>query len=221
MALKKKLVYGVGINDADYITQIFEDCKFGRYACGRYKRIMVWACPYYLRWRHMLTRCYSKKYHAKDNYKVCYVCEEWLTFSNFKAWMETQEWEGLQMDKDILFLGNKVYSPETCVFISGMTNSFVLESDKARGEWPLGVSFKKASGRFQSSCNNPFTGKMEYLGVFATPEEAHKAWLRRKLELAYQLAKTQTNPLVAEALINRYLNYNTDVESDLDLDFDI
>lgn len=35
-------------------------------------------------------------------------------------------------------------------------------------------------------------------------QEAHEAWLKRKLELAPLLAAEQEDPRVAEALINRY-----------------
>lgn len=35
-------------------------------------------------------------------------------------------------------------------------------------------------------------------------QEAHEAWLKRKLELAHLLAAEQEDPRVAEALINRY-----------------
>ena len=58
-------------------------------------------------------------------YKDVVVRQEWLTFSNFKRWMEKQDWEGKQLDKDIIVLGNKVYSPETCAFVLGVTNGFI------------------------------------------------------------------------------------------------
>lgn len=47
----------------------------------------------------------------------CSVCEEWLTFSNFKRWMEQQDYEGKALDKDLLVSQNKTYSSETCVFV--------------------------------------------------------------------------------------------------------
>ena len=71
-----KLVFGVGINDADYVIKVKVD--------GGYQD-----CPYYLKWKEMLRRCYSNRvasYHP--TYKDCYVCEDWLIFSNFKKWME-------------------------------------------------------------------------------------------------------------------------------------
>jgi len=111
------------------------------------------------------------------------------------------------LDKDILFEGNKVYSAETCVFVTNMVNSFANDRGNDRGEWIIGVYWNKRAGKFKSQCRNPFTRKCEYLGYFTSELEAHQTWLKRKLELAYELAEIQTDPRVAEALINRYTNY--------------
>ena len=121
--------------------------------------------------------------------------------------MGTQDWEDKQLDKDLLVEGNKVYSPKTCVFVTRMVNMFTTDRGNDRGELPIGVDWHKGSGRFRSRCRNPFTKKNEHLGLFDCEQEAHQAWLRRKLELAYELAELQTDPRVAEALINRYSNY--------------
>lgn len=118
--------------------------------------------------------------------------------------MERQQWKGMEIDKDLLFVGNKVYSAETCVFVDRVTNVFVIDRAADRGEWPLGVSFKKDIGKFSARCQNPFTKRRENLGYFKCPSEAHEAWRKRKHELACQLAELQTDARVAEALRNRY-----------------
>ena len=199
-----KLVYGVGINDADYVVERRETIEVN----GVRKRTLVWWCPYYRVWKDMLTRCYSAKNQERlPTYKGCSVSEEWLRFSNFRRWMEEQDWEGMHLDKDILFKGNKVYSAETCVFVSGALNSFTIDSGASRGEWLIGVSWHKASSKFRSSCCNPFTKKQEHLGLFLNEQKAHQAWLKRKLELAHLLAEEQADGRVAKALIERYTNY--------------
>ena len=76
-------------------------------------------------------------------YKDVTCCKDWLLFSNFKRWMEQQDWEGKELDKGIIVYGNKMYSPETCAFVSRTTNSFVLENGTARGKCPLGVYWDK------------------------------------------------------------------------------
>ena len=200
-----KLVYGVGINDADYVTEKKETIG---YVGGKRRQKLVWICPYYSAWASMLQRCYSSKFQERQpTYKGCSVSEEWLIFSVFKNWMETQNWEGKQLDKDLLFEGNKVYSPETCVFVTKAVNNFTVDSGASRGEWLIGVYWHKQAGKFRSMCCNPFTKKQEHLGLFTSELEAHQAWRKRKLELAYELADIQTDGRVAKALIDRYESY--------------
>jgi hypothetical protein len=201
----KKLVYGVGINDADYVTRKWETIEVN----DKQKQKLVWICPYYSVWTHMLERCYSsKRQETHPTYKGCSVSEEWLTFSNFKRWMESQDFEGKQLDKDLLFEGNKVYSKETCVFVTRVVNMFTVDRSNDRGEWSIGVYWNKASEKFRAMCRNPLTKKQEHLGLFTCELEAHQAWLKRKLELATLLAAEQTDSRVARALIERYTNYN-------------
>ena len=198
----RKLVHGVGVNDADYAVQKFETIG---YVDGKQKQKLVWRCPYYRTWVNMIDRCYSDRTQNKNpTYKGCSVSEEWLTFGVFKNWMEKQDWEGNQLDKDLLFEGNKLYSPETCVFVSPMTNNFIIDRGAARGKWLIGVCWDKKKAKFMSLCGNPFTKKQEYLGYFDCEQEAHQAWRKRKLELAHLLAAEQEDPRVAEALIARY-----------------
>lgn len=204
----KKLVFGVGINDAGYAVKKFETIG---YVGGKRKQKQVWICPYYQAWRDMLKRCYYKKWQEEHpTYRGCSVSTEWLTFSVFKNWMMTQDWEGLQLDKDILIEGNKLYSAETCVFVTQTVNKFTNDQRASRGEWLVGVHWRKDVGKFRALCQNPFTKEKEHLGHFANEQEAHEAWLKRKLELAHELAVVQTDPRVAKALIGRYSKPYTD-----------
>lgn len=191
MRKRNKLIQGVGVNDADY--------EIGSIVNGKRKQ-----CPYYTKWQSMIVRCYSLKYQMEyPTYQGCTVCDEWLTFSNFKAWMETQDWRGKHLDKDLLVQGNKVYSPETCVFVDSMVNLFTIDSAATRGNYPLGVYLHEC-GKYRARCSNPFTKRGECLGLFICPNQAHVAWKKRKHELACQLADLQTDERVAKALRVRY-----------------
>ena len=201
---KKKLVYGVGINDADYAV---EKCETISYENGKQKRKLVWICPFYCKWRDMLRRCYSAKWQEKyPTYIGCSACKDWLVFSNFKHWMEKQDWEGKQLDKDLLLQGNEVYSPRACVFVDKKVNLFVTERNASRGRLMIGVCWHRGANKFQALCGDG-SGKQKHLGLFDTEIEAHKAWLDFKLEQAKILAAEQTDPRVAKALIERYENY--------------
>jgi hypothetical protein len=192
-----KLTYLVGINDAEYAVDRYEKI-YG-------KRIHVWRCQFYNTWQNMLRRCYSTKFQSsRPTYAGCSVSKEWLTFSNFKLWMEDQDWNGKHLDKDILIAGNNVYSQYGCVFVDKLTNSFLVDSGASRGEFPIGVCFSKSNGKLVAQCGNPFTGKQEYLGYFADKESAHLAWRKRKYELALLLAERQSDARVAKALRERF-----------------
>ncbi len=206
---KKRLICAVGINDADYVVKV---CETVGYVDGKRKQKLIWTCPFYMTWVSMLTRCYSDKYQARwPTYIGCVVVEEWKTFSNFKSWMEKQDWEGKHLDKDLLKHGNKIYGPDHCIFVTGIVNAFMTERTLDRGEWPIGVAWHKKSKKFQAQCCNPFTKKREHLGLFTCPNEAHKAWLKRKQELAILLAAEQTDERIAKALVDRYsvVGYNS------------
>ena len=197
-----KLVYGVGVNDAEYTAQKFETIG---YVDGKQKQRQVWICPFYQTWKNMIDRCFSETNKVRNpTYKDVTCCEEWLLFSNFKRWMEQQDWKGKQLDKDIIIPDNKVYNPETCAFVSRVTNTFVLASEASRGEWPLGVYWSKKAGKLRAKCKNPFTKKSEHLGYFSCHYEAHEVWRKRKHQLAQLVAELETDPRVVEALKKRY-----------------
>ena len=84
-----KLVWGVGVNDLDYRTQVYEDVtKDG----GERVREIVFRCKYYAAWTRMLERCYSNKYlESRPSYIGTSVCSEWLYATSFKKWMEQQD----------------------------------------------------------------------------------------------------------------------------------
>ena len=195
------MVYGVGVNDSP--TPVQKNKKVNG------KTVCVWRCTVYNRWIMMLQRCYSESYQRrKPTYKGCTVCDEWLYFSNFKSWMEQQDWEGKELDKDILFKGNKVYSPDTCIFVHGTVNIFIKDNKNNRGMYPIGVTWNKSRGVFVSRVNNPITGIPEYLGSFNNPVDAHNLWKARKRELVLLLVGEGyiTDTRIVESLLDRYKN---------------
>ncbi len=78
----KKLVYGVGVNDLGYRTNVYEEVtKNG----GKKSWELVFRCPYYTVWKSMLERCYSEKFlESRPSYIGTTVCSEWVYASAFK-----------------------------------------------------------------------------------------------------------------------------------------
>lgn len=202
MRAKNKLVHGVGINDADYSVVKFEKVEKD----GAFVKTLSWICPFYKTWKSAFHRCYASEYlEKKPSYLGCSVEESWHRFMSFRPWMETQDWEGKHLDKDLLVPGNKVYSAENCLFVPQRVNSFISENGSGKGKWPVGVSYNTRKRKFSACCY--FEGKNKFLGLYDDPQEAHLSWLAFKLKLAKDLALYLDDKIVAEALVYRYENY--------------
>lgn len=128
-------------------------------------------------WKSMLTRCYDKNYHDKNNtYVDCFTCSEWHNFQVFSKWFKENYSDGYTLDKDILFKGNKEYSPFKCCFIPNEVNLLFIKCNKTRGDLPIGV--RKVKNRFRADAT--IDGKKKYLGSFNTPEEAFQSYKTNK-----------------------------------------
>ena len=173
----RKPLFGVGTNDADYVTTPTVDGVSLR-------------DPAYRAWVNMLIRAYDPKFHDKHpTYSDVTVCKEWHSFSAFRAWWLDNYKEGFSLDKDLLVPGNREYGPDACVYVPQWLNNFTIDRGAGRGELPIGVCLNKLAGKYQSNCSNPITGKSHTLGYFTTPEEAHETWLNFKLSIADRLKK--------------------------------
>jgi hypothetical protein len=138
----------------------------------------------YKAWGSMLMRCYCQKYSERQpTYRGCKVDEVWHNFQNFAKWYEHNYRDGYQLDKDLLVVGNRTYSADTCVFVPSSINSFTSDHAASRGDHPLGVHYVKSFNRYVAQCNIG-GGRREYLGCFTNPELAHMVWRDRKLSLA-------------------------------------
>ncbi len=181
----RKLIYGIGVNDANYVV----NPKING------KRV---TCIFYETWTGMIKRCYYDKYQDKyPTYIGCIVTNEWHSFMAFKSWMETQDYENKQLDKDLLFIGKKVYSPETCIFVTCQVNVLLNDNAAARGDYPLGVSFYKEKYVATVGINN----KQKYLGRFNTPREAESAYVKAKTANIIKIALEQNSSKLMKALI--------------------
>ena len=184
---KRKIIYGFGINDANYVTNPIIN---GKRIC----------CPFYKKWQNMIKRCYNLEYLQKHKtYQDVYIDEEWKYFSNFRTWMEKQDWEGKHLDKDILYPGNKIYCPDKCIFVTQEINKLILKSDKVRGKYPLGVSYIKKRDRYMSyyGCDS----KLINLGWYEKPFEAHRKYQIEKSRYIKEVAIRQTDERLKNALI--------------------
>lgn len=204
------LVYGWGINDANYAVKTTDKISGSRYVC-----------PFYSKWYSMVERGYSanKKKEAPSVFESS-VSQEWKFLSAFTSWMKTQDWKGCVLDKDILYPGNREYSSKTCCFVPANINT-ILNIPSKSFNLPIGVCKnnpkKSKTDSYCSRVRGP-TGDKIYLGSFKTPEEAHKAWQLGKAKLVEQaIIDYMLHPSyrqdVANALYLRVENLRNDAES--------
>ena len=187
---------------------------------GKYK---VWEngknTRVYKTWNHMLERCYDENLHEKEpTYKDCKVYEEWLNFQNFAEWYENNyyeiEGEVMCLDKDILNKGNKIYSPDTCVFVPHNINILFVKRDNNRGDYPLGVSYNKQHEKFQAHCNiydfKENKSKRKHLGLYNTPQEAFETYKQFKEKHIKKVADYY-NGLIPKKLYDSMYEYKVEI----------
>lgn len=173
-----KLVHGVGINDVDYpVTKTVMV-----YEGGKHFSKQIWMCPFYRKWVSMLLRGHSESYKKKrPHYKKSLVDSKWHHLSVFKSWMENQPYIDHELDKDLLFPENYLYSEETCSFIPPKINILLTDNlGKRNPDGLLGVYSIQNSHEY--TLRKPYLarvgtgGKSLKLGSFSTLEEGHFAW---------------------------------------------
>lgn len=174
MADKVNLVCGFGVNDANYAVRPRDGAGFK-------------ICKAYSSWHNMISRVHGKaKSKLCPTYSDVSVCEQWRSFSRFKSWWVNNYVDGWHLDKDIL-TDEKVYSPETCIYIPPWLNLFLTDRKAKRGKFHIGVCWHKRDKKFMCQCRNPETGKQEVVGMFDSQDMAYLAWLERKTEIASKM----------------------------------
>lgn len=165
-------------------------CGVGYFGVGPYKS---WESgkltPEYVKWANMLKRCYDESFLMRNpSYKGCRVHDDWHNFQSFALWLNIQPlWgeEDLDLDKDLLHAGNKVYSSKTCVLIPQRINYLLTRPQRENG-LPIGVSLR--NGRYQAKCRNA-NSKYDVLGTFDTAQEAFIAYKKHKENVIKRVAQ--------------------------------
>lgn len=135
----------------------------------------------YISWSSMLTRCYST--NVLKNYENCKVCEDWLNYQNFAKWYEENfpyfiQDTKFELDKDLLQEGvfNKIYSPNTCLFLPKNVNKLISNKYENNTSGHVGVSFNKKDNMWMAY------SKGKHFGSFKTKEECEAVVRKTKIE---------------------------------------
>lgn len=168
----------------------------------------------YAVWNSMLDRCYNDRY---PTYADCTVCTEWHCFQNFAKWYldnyyVLSNFERVEVDKDILKKGNKIYSPDTCLLVPRSINVLFTKSDAKRTSvHPIGVLCIDGD-RYIARLNITVDGKKtkKYLGTFDNIDDAFNAYKQGKEQHIKEIAEKFKNE-IPERLYNALIEYKVAV----------
>jgi len=189
-----KSVCGIGFNIGKY------PCKSGKKNTTEYEH-----------WRGMLRRCQETWWSKHPAYIGTSCSDNFKHYSFFYEWCNQQVGFGnkdengklWQLDKDLLASGSRNYSEDVCVFIPQSINKLITKHEGQRGEYLIGVNWKKSNSCFIAQCNGRETGR-KHIGCFQTQEEAFLAYKTFKEAYIKEIAeqyKLQLDPRAYAALM--------------------
>lgn len=192
-----KVVYGIGyLGNGKYNTGTAEEHTLS-----------------YMTWFGMIRRCYSKKKKEKfpAYFGTCTVCDEWHNYQNFAKWFEENYIEvegGLHIDKDILFPGNKEYSPEKCLLVPQRINMlFVNHPHSNKNGLPTGIHIIK-NGKLVAEYN------AKRLGIYSSLDEAFASYKDAK-ERAIKTIAEEYKSVITRKLYEALINYEVLLKNDI------
>lgn len=131
-------------------------------------------------WKGLLARTLNEEFKQKHKtYLNCTICEEWLNYNKFKKWYNDNEYEIgelLELDKDLKFIHNKLYSSEKCLLLPKTINTTLGFVNDKKSKLPIGVT---RSGNYYQARIHKF-GKSISIGYYNTPENAFEKYKKEK-----------------------------------------
>jgi hypothetical protein len=146
-------------------------------------------------WGAIVSRCTAGGHaqRSRPTYKGC--VNEFEDFQHFADWATIQVGYAGQessgkywpIDKELLRKGNKIYSPEHCVFLPQEVNATLVNRKRSNTGLPLGVFYDPRYGTYCGRCS--VEGKPVHCGTFGTAEAAFAAYKRFKEDRVKELAE--------------------------------
>ncbi|WP_297136124.1 hypothetical protein [Terrisporobacter sp.] len=187
----------------------------GYMGVGEYKsRINYKLTKSYKFWKSMIQRCYDESFQrTHPEYIPCTVCEEWHNYQNFARWFDNNYYEIenriMNLDKDILYKGNKIYSPNTCVFVPDNINLLFANHNTSRGNFPIGVTFDKKSSKYSAKMN--VENKTTHIGMYDNCEDAFLAYKFEKEKYIKKVANKYKSQ-IPKNLYDALMRWNIEID---------
>lgn len=146
----------------------------------------------YVVWSGMFWRCYSENRLIRNpTYRGSEVADLWANYQNFAEWYcnKPQYHLDWQVDKDLLFPGNKIYSPEKCCLLPPEINSFLADKRPKENGLPPGVHWGRKEGKYKAQIKDRFSKNQRLLGMSDDPDELFILYKNAKESQALYLAE--------------------------------
>lgn len=152
--------------------------------------------PEFGKWSNMRDRCNQEGEAQRrvPTYIGCSMAECFMNedegFQYFAEWCQHQRGfkQGYQLDKDLLFPGNKIYSPKTCVFVPSKINNMLINPFKEKeGQETLPVGVRQDRGAYKVDLAP--AGKQRHEKLEDAVQEALIAKVKRIHETAEEYEK--------------------------------
>lgn len=211
--MKQELIDAGWINDRTYHTYRADENGIPRESLGK--------TVVYTAWDNMKRRCTNKRYKEDHpTYIDVTASSEFKSFTFFHEWWFQQighDLPNVELDKDLLVKGNKVYSAKTCLLIPSFVNLFLTKSGANRGDCVIGVNeqgvYKNGDIRYKAQISeyDIATGKtiQKHIGCYRNELDAFAAYKTEKEAMAKNYAaylKGKIDNRVIEAFLNFEVN---------------
>jgi len=195
-------------------------CGVGYIGQGDYKALDEFGnSKRYDTWKSMIYRCYNKN-RQKDcpTYKGCSVCEEWHNFQNFAKWYNDNyykvEDEKMELDKDILIKGNKIYSPDTCIYVPSYINQ-IFKGFENNNNNKVSTGISKTIRKNKNCVTIRYLvyiwkyGKSIYFGSYENLSEAKDIYIKEKTKHILEIANKYKDkiPIKLYSSMCSYMDY--------------
>lgn len=166
-------------------------CGVGYIGVGKYKTgTDTKHTEEYQNWTCMIRRCYDDK--LKERYSAyygdCIVCDEWHNFQTFAEWWNNNIYrvgsERMHLDKDILFNGNRLYSPKTCLIVPQRINMMFMKKPN-KYNLPNGI-LPIANGRYSARYGGNHIGNFDTLELSVKAHDIEKKKALKELAEEYK-----------------------------------
>ena len=135
----------------------------------------VHSTPYKI-WHGMFKRCYGVDY---PSYRDCSVCPEWHNYQNFAKWYkDNHPNDGVKydLDKDIKINGNRVYSPNSCSFVTPKENKQKAHAITIRMITPKGDEI--AIHNISKFCRDNKLSASAFCSVNLGNKKSYRGWTK-------------------------------------------